>query len=179
MAAVNLNATEKAQLDVVETVLEDAFGYGIDYAASQINAPINDYTEPKFAKYRTPMKASFRAVAAGVIRALVAYVDAAVAGGGGGGGGSGLTVAAVSANATAAANSVVLVNSAGGNIAITLPNAPTNGSVVIVKKTSSDGNTISVTPSGGNTIDGSATIQYTAQYTALHVVAYSNNWYIV
>lgn len=77
-----------------------------------------------------------------------------------GGGGGGLTHETKSADFTAAGNFFYSVNSSGGNIAVTLPTADTAGlagqTVDICHRTI--GNTITITRSGSDTINGATTL---------------------
>src|SRR6266436_1337070 len=81
---------------------------------------------------------------------------------------------------TAIAGDVVLANTTGGGFTITLPLSSSNKNQAIrVKKTSSDGNTVTVGISGGDLIDGASTKTFTSQYTSIDVIADgSGNWWI-
>jgi len=80
----------------------------------------------------------------------------------------------------AIAGDVVLANTTGGGFTITLPLSSSNKNQAIrVKKTSSDGNTVTVGISGGDLIDGASTKTFTSQYTSIDVIADgSGNWWI-
>jgi len=81
---------------------------------------------------------------------------------------------------SAIAGDVVLANTTGGGFTITLPLSSSNKNQAIrVKKTSSDGNTVTVGISGGDLIDGASTKTFTSQYTSIDVIADgSGNWWI-
>src|SRR6266403_1038412 len=81
---------------------------------------------------------------------------------------------------TAIAGDVVLANTIGGGFTITLPLSSSNKDQAIrVKKTSSDGNTVTVGVTGGDLIDGASTKTFTSQYTSIDVIADgSGNWWI-
>jgi len=81
---------------------------------------------------------------------------------------------------TALAGDVVLANTTGGGFTITLPLSSSNRNQAIrVKKTSSDGNTVTVGVTGGDLIDGASTKTFTSQYTSIDVIADgSGNWWI-
>ena len=48
-----------------------------------------------------------------------------------------------------------------------------------VKKTDSSANVVNLVPSGGATLDGTATVAISVQYTALQLISDGSNWYIV
>ncbi|MCW2957127.1 MAG: hypothetical protein JWO69_1996 [Thermoleophilia bacterium] len=58
---------------------------------------------------------------------------------------------------TASAGDAVLATTTTAGFTVTLPAAPAVGALVTVKKVSSDGNTLTIAPSGGGTIDGDPT----------------------
>jgi hypothetical protein len=81
---------------------------------------------------------------------------------------------------TAAAGDMVLVDTTGGGVTITLPTAASNSKKSIrVKKISSDVNTVTVARSSADSIDGSTSQTFTSQYTDLEVTSDSvSNWEI-
>lgn len=81
-------------------------------------------------------------------------------------------------NVTPNMQSVYLLNSAGGGFQVNLTTSAANaGKWVWIKKTSADGNTITVVPTAG-LIDGAANKTFTAQYTAITVICDGSNWWI-
>lgn len=80
----------------------------------------------------------------------------------------------------ASANDYVQCNTSSAGFTVTLPaSSGCSGEPVIVKKTSSDTNIVTVACSGSDTIDGSATITFSIQNTALEFVSNgSNGWEI-
>lgn len=76
-------------------------------------------------------------------------------------------------------NDYVLVDTTAGNIGITLPTTSTmTGRRVTVKKTTSDVNTITVTPTGG-LIDGAATHPFSSALGSRDFVSDGTNWAVV
>lgn len=81
---------------------------------------------------------------------------------------------------TAQYGDLIKADSIGGGFTITLPTAVgASGKQIIIKKISSDGNTITINTTSSQTIDGSTSLSITAQYTSLIVVSDNANWYIV
>lgn len=73
---------------------------------------------------------------------------------------------------TAIANDFVLCSTAGGGFNVILPlSASNSGSSVIVKKTSSDANTLTILPTGADTIDGNPNAQITTSKGSATFVA--------
>jgi len=72
---------------------------------------------------------------------------------------------------------LVLVDTTGGNITITLPDADPGRAVSVKKAVAA--NTVTIATAGSETIDGSATQTINAQYENVVMVALSGNWYIV
>jgi len=67
---------------------------------------------------------------------------------------------------------------ASGNFAVTLPAATGTGKVYVVKNVGTG--TITLTPTGADTIDGETTIPMTTQYESVEVVdAASASWLII
>jgi hypothetical protein len=92
------------------------------------------------------------------------------------------TIKTISSTTYAAteADSVLLVNAASDNIAISLPQASTVlGKRFDIKKIDSSAHTVTITTYGAETIDGSTTQLLANQYTSLTFVTDGSNWYII
>jgi len=77
-------------------------------------------------------------------------------------------------------DTVVFANAAGGNVAITLPLASsTTGYRFYVKRIDSSANTVTITHSGSDTIDGLGSFTLDLQYTAVGLVSNGSLWYIL
>lgn len=79
-------------------------------------------------------------------------------------------------------NKIILANATAGAFAETLPAASSvsNGFMVIVKKTDSTANAITITPSGADTIDGLSTFVISVQYGFVALVSdHVSNWNII
>jgi len=81
---------------------------------------------------------------------------------------------------TARAGDMVLADTTGGGFTVTLPLSSANANLPVrVKKTSSDGNTVTVGRTSADLIDGQTTQTFTAQYTAIEVLSDgAGNWWI-
>ena len=90
---------------------------------------------------------------------------------------AGWTVKSVNANYTASDGEIVLVDASGGAVTITLP-SPSNGARVRVKKIDSSNNTVTVQPSGSETIDGASSHTISQQYETYEYVSDGTNWYV-
>jgi len=77
-----------------------------------------------------------------------------------------------------AGDSTVLVTTAAGAIAITLPAAPVTGRVVWVKKVDAGAGTVVITPAAG-TLDGAASQTLTGQNTGIMVQFDGANWWTI
>lgn len=74
----------------------------------------------------------------------------------------------------------LLVDATGGAIAITVPLATAfAGQIFNVKKIDASANTVTLTASGADTIDGLATQVETAQYQNISIQSDGTNWYIL
>lgn len=79
----------------------------------------------------------------------------------------------------AATDNVVLLSASGGAFTATLPTAASvTGKVIIVKKTDSTLNAITIATTSSQTIDGSLTTTLNTQYEALTLVSDGSNWQI-
>ena len=86
-----------------------------------------------------------------------------------------------SASPYAPANeTVVMADASSGNIEVDLPDATTvPDRVYYVKKKDSSSNTVTITSTFSQTIDGAATKVITQQYVSVTVVSDGSNWYIL
>jgi len=82
----------------------------------------------------------------------------------------------VSTDSTANAGDVVLVDTVGGNVSITMIETPKGK--IIVKKTSADSNEVIVIPNTG-TIDGNSYASLTTENESLSIITDTINFYIV
>jgi hypothetical protein len=81
---------------------------------------------------------------------------------------------------TASEEPVIFANATSGNIAVTLPPASSHPfKMYSVKKTDSSANTVTITPSGSDTIDGQSSIVLTAQYMVFTVISDGTNWHAI
>ena len=88
------------------------------------------------------------------------------------------SVVSVSTNTTlTTGNTIVLVSASGGARTITLP-APTAGKIVIIKKTDSSLNSVTISAPSG-TIDGAASKSLLTQYDSLTIASDGTNFFII
>ena len=77
-------------------------------------------------------------------------------------------------------NHTVLVNAAGGVKTVNLPAASgATGKIFIIKKTDSSSNNVTIDPNASETIDGSSTFAFNAQYRAVTIQCDGSNWHII
>jgi len=77
-------------------------------------------------------------------------------------------------------NHTVLVNAAGGVKTVNLPAASgATGKTFIIKKTDSSSNNVTIDPNASETIDGSSTFVFNAQYRAVTLQCDGSNWHII
>ena len=77
-------------------------------------------------------------------------------------------------------NHTVLVNASGGSRTVNLPAASgSTGKVFIIKKTDSSSNNVVIDPNASETIDGSSTFTFNAQYRAVTIQCDGSNWHII
>jgi len=88
------------------------------------------------------------------------------------------SVVSKSSDYTASNNEFVLVDASGGAVTITLP-SPSSGGKVGVKKTDSSTNTVTISPSGSETIDGASSLTIDTQYQSYTLISDGTNWYIM
>ncbi len=78
---------------------------------------------------------------------------------------------------TTTSDYLVLVNTASGNVTVNLVTAAGNGGLEhLIIKTSADAYTVTVDPSGTQTIAGSSTKVLSAQYQAVGIISDNSNW---
>ncbi len=91
-----------------------------------------------------------------------------------------ISVSSVSSDYTATTNDqTLIVDTASGNVSITLPSTSGNsGKIFHIKKIKSENNVI-VTPEGTSTIDDDATKTIALQYTCMSIQCNNDNWFII
>lgn len=90
------------------------------------------------------------------------------------------TFTTVTANASVGVpDGVILVDTTGGNITVTVPDAATvKGAEIVIKRTTAGANTLTVATGGGN-IDGTATISINVQYRAIRIKSDGANYWVI
>lgn len=89
-------------------------------------------------------------------------------------------VTPISANHTAAAGEIVLVDASAGDITVTLP--PSSGEIsnrIIIKRVDSSLNFVSIDGDSAETIDDELTQQLTVQWESITIVSDDSNWLII
>ncbi len=87
---------------------------------------------------------------------------------------------ATAAAYTAAEEPVILVDTSGGGVTITLPPvAAATDRVYVVKKTTTDGNTVTIDGDGAETIDGGATITFTTSRGVRWLYCDGSAWHVL
>lgn len=78
-------------------------------------------------------------------------------------------------------DTVIFANAASGNVTITLPavGPSMTGYRFYIKRVDGSGNTATVACSGGDTVDGQASLSLALQYTSITVVTDGSAWYII
>lgn len=107
------------------------------------------------------------------VQGLQAALDAAAATGG-----SSLTPISVTADYTAEDGDFVLVNAATAPVDITLPNAPTDGTEIGIKKIDATANVVNILTQGGSLIEGDPNGSIIARHAGAVLMSYGNNWYV-
>ncbi|HEV2412231.1 MAG TPA: hypothetical protein VGS28_00290 [Candidatus Saccharimonadales bacterium] len=74
---------------------------------------------------------------------------------------------------------VILADATTGPLTITLPTATGNTNLYDIKKVDSSSNTVTISASGGQTIDGGGTAVIKVQYASVTLVAAGSNWYVI
>ncbi len=78
------------------------------------------------------------------------------------------------------ADYLILANAAGGNVTVNLPAAAASkGRTLLIKKTDSSANTVTIDPNGAELIDGSSTYSTSIQNLTIMTVCDGTAWYIV
>ena len=91
-------------------------------------------------------------------------------------GGAQLTT--ITSNTTLSSSAcAVLVNAASGNITVTLPTAVGAAYTCIVKRVDSSTNTVTITTSASQTIDGASSVGILFQYTSVTFMSNNANWW--
>lgn len=76
-------------------------------------------------------------------------------------------------------DTVILVTTTGATATITLPDASLfPGREIVIKKVDAAVDIVTITPVGGQTIDGAATVDLTSQWEFRRIVAAAGNWYV-
>lgn len=75
---------------------------------------------------------------------------------------------------------LIVVDTTGGNITVSLPAVATagDGFVVTLKRITAGANTLTIDPSGAETVEGAATLALPTQYTSVMLVSRSTGWFI-
>lgn len=88
--------------------------------------------------------------------------------------------ARTASHAITASNGIELVTAAGGAVTYTLPAASAcDGQVVIIKRTDSGANLVTIDGNGAETIDGDLTIFLTVQYETVWLVSDGAGWHLL
>jgi hypothetical protein len=75
---------------------------------------------------------------------------------------------------------LLLVDTSGGNITIELPPAADAKYLdYFIKKITADGNSVTVDPDGGETIDGAGTVVTVVQYYTFRIYSDGTQWWII
>lgn len=88
------------------------------------------------------------------------------------------TAASVSPSATRGQRAL-LCNCTTNAITVNLPTAVGNAAIYNVKKTDASANTVTIDPSGAQTIDGAATVVISVQFASLTLISDGSNWYVI
>lgn len=81
---------------------------------------------------------------------------------------------------TAVDADAVLYDVSGGSSQVNLPAAASNADAkIVVKKTDSSGNTVTIDGNGAETIDGATTRVLNSQYESITMVCDGSNWFII
>lgn len=88
------------------------------------------------------------------------------------------SLSSVTADHTASAQEIVLADASGGNLTVTLP-SPESAASVIVKRTDSSANTVTVATPGSETIDGDSSRTIDSQWVSREITSDGSNYFIV
>ena len=92
---------------------------------------------------------------------------------------SGSTVDSSFSTGDTVGSDINLVDASGGNITLKVPENSDAGTQYIIKKTDSSSNTVTISRTTADTIDGSASKILYHQYETLTVVSDGSNWHII
>lgn len=88
--------------------------------------------------------------------------------------------ASKTSNYTATGDETIIPCDTASAFTVTLPAASTmTGKMLIIKKTSSDFNAVTIDGNASETIDGATTTTINTQYEALHIACDGSNWHII
>ena len=80
---------------------------------------------------------------------------------------------------TALPQDAILADTSAGAFTVTLPTAVGNlNKQIVLKKVSSDGNSVTASAGGTETIDGQSTKIINGQWDAMKIISDGSNWYI-
>lgn len=90
-------------------------------------------------------------------------------------------VVTATSNTNAVAGQLILVNTGSGGFTVTLPLSSANtGQIITIKKVSMDGNTVTISPTGGDLIDLQTLQSFTLGLTAVSLIADgAGNWFVI
>lgn len=91
------------------------------------------------------------------------------------------SIVSASGATTAAAGQIILCNTTGGGFTVTLPTSASSSTQrIIVKKISSDANTVTIARAGADLIDSQTTQVLSAQFASIEIIADGGtNWEII
>lgn len=87
------------------------------------------------------------------------------------------TPVVISGNYTVLPTDRYILQGAAGATTITLPDATTNSGMTLMVKNTGTGSP-TITPTGGQTIDGQSTLTINVQYASVNLIAVSGAWYL-
>ena len=88
------------------------------------------------------------------------------------------SLATVTADYTASAQEIVLVDASGGNVTVTLP-TPTDATATIIKRIDGSANTVTIATPGSETIDGDSERTVTAQYVSRELMSDGSDYFVI
>jgi hypothetical protein len=88
------------------------------------------------------------------------------------------SLATVTADYTASAQEIVLVDASGGNVTVTLP-TPTDATATIIKRIDASANTVTIATPGTETIDGESAPEVDIQYEAHEIVSNGTDYFTI
>lgn len=87
--------------------------------------------------------------------------------------------AATYAETAVSGTNISLCDATAGQIVITLPSAVANAGIFTIKKKDATANTLVITPTGGQKIDGGTTATIAYQYESITFISDGANWHIL